>query len=142
MSEEHAHGEHAHEDHAEHYKKIFILLVIFFVISFIGPFIADFLTESLGVPHIVGFLLTMVTAFGVAFLKARLVIVHFMHLPQEKPYVGYILQTTLVLIAIFIAGVMVDVLAHEGQNWTNEAAKAVVDKNAAAVEALKTGGGH
>ena len=55
---------------------------------------------------------------------------------------SYILQTCLVLIAIFIAGVMVDVLNHEGQNWSNDAAKAIVDKNAAAVEALKTGGAH
>ena len=143
MSEEHAHGDdHAHGDHSEHYFKVFKLLVIFFLISFIGPFIADYMTEQMGVPHIIGFVLTMTTAFGVAFLKARLVIVHFMHLPQEKPYISYMLQTCLVLIGIFIAGVMVDVLAHEGQNWSNEAAKAIVDKNAAAVEALKTGGAH
>jgi caa(3)-type oxidase subunit IV len=144
MSEEHAHAgtghdDHGHHDHTAHYFSVFKLLVIFFLISFIGPFIADFMTESMGVPHIVGFLLTMTTAFGVAFLKARLVIVHFMHLPQEKPYVSYMLQTCLVLIAIFIAGVMVDVLNYEGQNWSNDAAKAIVDKNAAAVEALKSG---
>ena len=137
---EHAHTEHSHEDHSDHYKAVFKLLLIFFAISFVGPLIADFAVEKMGIPHIIGFVFTMITAFGVAFLKARLVIVHFMHLPQEKPYVSYILQTTLVLIAIFIAGVMVDVLAHEGQNWTNDAAKAIVDKNAAAVELLKTGG--
>ncbi|MBT6176614.1 MAG: cytochrome C oxidase subunit IV family protein [Deltaproteobacteria bacterium] len=144
MSEEHAHAgtghdDHGHHDHSAHYFSVFKLLVIFFIISFIGPFIADFMTEQLGVPHIVGFLLTMITAFGVAFLKARLVIVHFMHLPQEKPYIGYILQTCLVLIAIFIAGVMVDVLNHEGQNWTNDSAKAAVENGKAALEALKAG---
>lgn len=111
-------SEHAHEDHSAHYKKIFIKLVIAFLISFIGPFIG----EAIG-----AFWLTLLTAFGVAFYKARLVIVHFMHLPQEKNYVSYILQTTLVLIAIFVAGVMVDVLNHEGQNWDNVAAKQAVE---------------
>ena len=137
---EHAHAEHGHEDHSDHYRSVFKWLLIFFAISFVGPLLADFFVEDFGLPHTIGFIFTMITAFGVAFLKARLVIVHFMHLPKEKPYISYILQTTLVLIAIFIAGVMVDVLAHEGQNWTNESAKAIVDKNAAAVEALKTGG--
>lgn len=144
MSEEHAHedhgdGNHGHHDHSAHYLAVFKLLVIFFLISFIGPFIADFMTEELGVPSVIGFVLTMTTAFGVAFLKARLVIVHFMHLPQEKPYVSYILQTALVLIAIFIAGVMVDILNHEGQNWSNDAAKSAVENGKEALKALKAG---
>jgi caa(3)-type oxidase subunit IV len=138
-SEEHGHDNHGHHDHTAHYFSVFKLLVIFFIISFVGPFIADFLTDHMGVPRIFGFLLTMTTAFGVAFLKARLVIVHFMHLPQEKPYVSYILQTALVLIAIFIAGVMVDVLNHEGQNWSNDAAKTAVENGKEALKALESG---
>lgn len=137
MSEEHEH-EHAHEDHSAHYFSVFKLLVIFFIISFVGPFIADWLTE-MGVPGKIGFALTMLTAFGVAFLKARLVIVHFMHLPQEKPYVSYILQTCLVLLAIFVAGVMVDVMNHEGENWSNEAAKMAVENGKEAMKALESG---
>lgn len=113
----HGGGGH-HEDHTRQYVKIWAILLVLLVISIIGP--------ELGHPT-----LTLVTAFGIAFVKAYLVIKHFMHLTVEKKYVGFLMLTMLAFMLVFVAGVAPDVMKHSGQRWTNDAAEAVVKKGLA-----------
>ena len=85
------------------------------VLSVAGPF--------LGIVWV-----TLITAFGIALVKANLVIQNFMHLRWEKRLVKWVLISSLVLMALFVAGVAPDVMRHEGQNWVNVAAADAVDR--------------
>jgi caa(3)-type oxidase subunit IV len=62
-------------------------------------------------------LLTLITAFGIAIVKAYIVCSYFMHLNIEKKWVGYILGFMLALMLVFFGGVAPDVLEHEGLQW-------------------------
>ena len=93
------------------YKKIYIILLVLLAISIAGP--------TLGVPW-----LTLVTAFGIAIVKATLVVQNFMHLKWEQKIMKWVLLASLVIVALFWAAVEQDVKAHDGQRWTNDAAKA------------------
>jgi caa(3)-type oxidase subunit IV len=101
-------------DHVKHYTKIYWYLVVLFVISFIGPFVGEAVNSKA---------LVLVTAFGIALVKAYLVCAHFMHLNIEKRYIGYLLMTTVVFMFLFYAGVSPDVMEHHGRNWENVAAQ-------------------
>jgi caa(3)-type oxidase subunit IV len=116
---------HGHADaHHTNYVKIWGILLGLLVVSVVGPMI--------GIP-----ILTLITAFGIALVKAYLVIKYFMHLTVEKKYVGFLLLTMLAFMLVFVGGVSPDVMKHEGQRWVNTAAKDVVEKG------LKnTGEGH
>ena len=83
--------------------------------------------------------LTMITAFGIACVKAFLVIKHFMHLTIEKRPVGYFLITAVAFMFLFYAGVSPDVMEHEGRNWVNVGAR---NETARALAAHAAGGGH
>jgi caa(3)-type oxidase subunit IV len=61
--------------------------------------------------------LTLITAFGVAIVKAYMVCRYFMHLSIEKKWVAYILGFMLALMVIFFGGVAPDVSTHEGLRW-------------------------
>lgn len=118
-----AHG----EAHHTNYVKIWGILLVLLVVSVVGP--------MLGHP-----VLTLVTAFGIAFVKAFLVIKYFMHLTVEKKYIGFLFLTMLAFMLIFVGGVSPDVMKHEGRNWTNTSAQDVVK---AGLEAdAHAGGGH
>jgi caa(3)-type oxidase subunit IV len=125
MSEHQAeHGGHAEEHHeggSHHvnYFGIYVALVVLFLISVAGPEIGEFT----GLRWI-----TLVTAFGIAVVKARLVIDNFMHLKWEKRLMKSMLVTSLVLMALMMAGISSDVLNHEGRNWENLAAQAAVER--------------
>ncbi len=95
--------------------KIWGILLVLLIVSVLGP--------ELKIQW-----LTLVTAFGIAIVKAYLVVKHFMHLTVEKKFVGYLLITMLALMLIFVGGVSPDVLKHEGQRWENTAAKEWVEK--------------
>jgi caa(3)-type oxidase subunit IV len=95
------------------YKKIYFVLLGLLVVSVAGPFLEIFW-------------ITMITAFGIALVKANLVIQNFMHLREEKRIVKWILIASLALMALFVGGVAPDVFRHEGQNWVNTAAQAAV----------------
>lgn len=112
--DDHAHG-HAHGEHhtPAHYKKIWGVLLVLLVISVLGP--------EVGIKAV-----TLITAFGIAFVKAYLVIKHFMHLDEELPVVRYILIVGLALMGMMFAAVSVDVMNHDGARWSNEAAKRAV----------------
>jgi caa(3)-type oxidase subunit IV len=110
-----SHGGHGHgEDHVKHYTKIYVQLLILFAISVFGPVLGDIVGSKA---------IVLVTAFGIALVKAYLVCAHFMHLNIEKRYIGYLLTTTVVFVFLFYAGVSPDVMEHHGRNWENVAAK-------------------
>ena len=106
----HGHG----DDHVKKYTKIYVQLLILFGISVAGPVVGDLLHNKV---------IVLVTAFGIALVKAYLVCAHFMHLNIEKRYIGYLLTTTVVFMFLFFAGVSPDVMEHHGRNWENVAAK-------------------
>ena len=62
-------------------------------------------------------LLTLITAFGIAIVKAYMVCRYFMHLNIEKQWVVYVLGFMLALMLVFFGGVAPDVLTHEGLRW-------------------------
>jgi caa(3)-type oxidase subunit IV len=118
-----SHGQgHGHDDeaaHIKHYTKIYVTLLVLFGISVTGPVIGDLIHNK---P------LVLVTAFGIAVVKAYLVCSNFMHLNVEKKYIGYLLTTTVVFMFLFYAGVAPDVMEHHGRNWENIAAKNEVER--------------
>lgn len=114
-------GEKDHAHAHPSYVTIWAILLGLLVVSVLGP-----LAE---IP-----LLTLVTAFGIAIVKAYLVVRYFMHLSVEPKYVGFALAAMLGFVLLFFAGTAPDVLRHEGQGWTNVAAQAEVDRVLAATE--------
>ena len=61
--------------------------------------------------------LTLITAFGIAIVKAYMVCRYFMHLNIEKKWVVYILGFMLALMVVFFGGVAPDVSRPEGLRW-------------------------
>ena len=112
------------EEHAKKYVQTWAILLALLVVSVVGPMFE--------IPW-----LTLMTAFGIAVVKAYLVIVRFMHLPVESKYVTYMLVTMLAFMGLLFAGVAPDVMNHEGQRWENVAAKKVVEEGS-----HDTGGHH
>lgn len=109
MSDEHAHG-------ASFYVKIWGILLVLLVISIIGP--------ELGIR-----IVTLITAFGIAVVKAWMVAAYFMHLKGEKKFVHYMLYTMLIFMALLTAGIMVDINKPQGRNWVNTAALHQMETN-------------
>ena len=110
------------DNHHVNYKRVYLWLLVLLVVSVVGPFI--------GILSV-----TLITAFGIAVVKANLVLQNFMHLRWEKSLAKWVLITSLALMALFVAGVAPDVMRHEGQNWVNVAAadavaRGVVDEHA------------
>lgn len=97
------HAEHA-DHHEVNYVKIWLILLGLLVVSIAGPFLEIQIV-------------TLVTAFGIAIIKAYLVAKNFMHLNTEPRYAVYMLLTMLMFVLLFFAGVAPDVMKHEGQNW-------------------------
>jgi len=126
----HAHDDHGHDGHGHHdthhydYVKIWGILVVLLIVSVIGP--------ELGIKWV-----TLVTAFGIAFVKAGMVIRYFMHAGSLPAIVHYFLVTALVFMLLFFAGVSPDVMNHEGTRWVNDAARAETER----VLAIQAAGG-
>jgi caa(3)-type oxidase subunit IV len=100
---------HAHGDHSKHYVKIWGILLVLLIVSICGPMI--------GVRAI-----TLLTAFGIAVVKAVMVAREFMHLKFEKRFISYMLLTMLLLMCVFFFAVAPDVMKATGQNWEKPAA--------------------
>ena len=96
MSEEHMHH--------PNYVKIWAILVVLLAISVAGPMV--------GMRW-----LTLITAFGIAIVKAYIVVKNFMHINAAQRYVTYIVSTVLVFMLLFFAEVAPDVMQPEGDNW-------------------------
>lgn len=98
-------SEHAeHSGHHTNYVKIWTILLILLVISVVGPFLEIKV-------------ITLITAFGVAVVKAMMVCAYFMHLNVEKKFIWYLLIGSLVLMALLFFALAPDVMNHTGQNW-------------------------
>jgi caa(3)-type oxidase subunit IV len=106
------------------YKKIYFVLLGLLVLSVLGP--------EIGIAWV-----TLVTAFGIALVKASLVVQNFMHLRWEKRIMKWMLATSVVLMFLFFAGVAPDVMKHEGHRWVNDAALAATARG---IEAPHQGG--
>lgn len=106
-------ADHAHNPNK--YRNIYLVLLVLLVVSIIGP--------EIGILW-----LTLVTAFGIAVVKATMVVREFMHLKDERKLVKWVLVTSLLLMLLLFAGVAPDVMRHEGRNWENLAAKAAVER--------------
>ncbi len=100
------------ESHVHHpnYVKIWAILVVLLIISVLGSF-----SSIRGV--------ILITAFGIALVKAFLVAKNFMHVTVEKRWVPYLLLVMVAFIVILFAGVAPDVMRHSGLHWSNDAAK-------------------
>ncbi len=80
-----------HAEHEVNYVKIWLILLALLVVSILGPF--------LGIKAV-----TLITAFGIAIVKAYLVAKNFMHLNIEPRYAVYLLLTMLVFMLLLFAG--------------------------------------
>jgi caa(3)-type oxidase subunit IV len=112
MAHDHAHGHghdhghdhdhaHGHETHHGDYVKIWGILVVLLIVSVVGP-----MAEIRW--------LTLLTAFGIAVVKAYLVAANFMHIGHAARYVTYMVVTTLVFMLLFFAGAAPDVMKEQG----------------------------
>jgi caa(3)-type oxidase subunit IV len=99
------------------YVKIWAILLFLLVLSILGP--------MLGNP-----VLTMITAFGIAFVKALMVAAFFMHLNVEKKIVWYILSAMILMVTLFFFATAPDVMKSVGQHWKNSAALELIEKHA------------
>ena len=96
-------SEAAHAHHPN-YVKIWAVLCALLVVSVAGPFLEIWW-------------LTLITAFGIAIVKAYIVAANFMHLNIEKRYIVYLMMTMLVFMLLFFTASAPDVMKHEGTNW-------------------------
>ncbi len=112
-----AHGEHHDAGHGPgFYFKIYAILMVLFIISVLGP---EFGHRTV----------TLITAFGIAIVKAYMVAVNFMHIRQEKKYIAYMLFAMLGAVFLFYIAVATDVEYVSGQRWENSAAKQIIEEN-------------
>lgn len=100
-----------HEDHqhpTSFYVKIWAILLVLLMVSVAGP--------MAGIKW-----LTLMTAFGIAVVKAYMVAVNFMHINATPRFVTYLVTTTLVFMFLFFAGTAPDVMKNHGTNWVKPA---------------------
>lgn len=121
-SSDHDHGHHT----PAYYVKIWAILMVLLVISIIGP--------EFGIKAV-----TLITAFGIAIVKALIVAAYFMHLNVEKRYIHYVLYGMLLFMALFMAGTMVDINKDHGSNWINQASRDYVEKSVLEIEKAAEG---
>jgi caa(3)-type oxidase subunit IV len=110
----HAHDSHDHGHdaggHAHHpnYWRIWAILCALLFVSVAGPFV--------GIR-----IVTLITAFGIAVVKAYLVARYFMHIDVAAKYVTYFIVTAVVFMLLFFAGTAPDVMKPQGRNWEKPA---------------------
>jgi hypothetical protein len=98
------------------------MLLVLLVVSVLGP--------ELGIR-----VLTLITAFGIAIVKAYLVAKNFMHIGLERRWVLYLLFGMLAFMLVMVGGMSPDVLKHDGLRWENVAAKREVERGEKAAAA-------
>lgn len=97
-------SEAEHEEHRVEYIKVWGVLLVLLVVSVLGP-MAEIQV------------LTLITAFGIAIVKAYLVARNFMHINVERQYIVYMMVTCLVFMLLLFAGTAPDVMESDGRNW-------------------------
>ena len=75
---------HGHAEHHTNYVKIWAILLALLIVSVLGPMLEVRV-------------ITLITAFGIAIVKAAMVVRYFMHLNVERKFVGYLLTVMIVL---------------------------------------------
>ena len=95
-------SEHSHS--AKHYIKLYFILLFLLVVSILGP--------ELEIR-----IVTLITAFGIALVKAYIVAAEFMHLKEEKKIIHYMLYTMLIFMGVFFAGICADNMRAKGERW-------------------------
>ena len=110
-----AHAAHAHHD--GHYVRIWAILCVLLVVSVVGPMLEIRIV-------------TLITAFGIAIVKAFLVAKHFMHLGIEKRWVTYILLAMLAFMLVFLGGTAPDVQRDTGHRWNKTYQEPAIDEAA------------
>ena len=105
-----AHGQAPSAGHGPHrnYVKIWGILLALLVVSVVGP--------MAGIRVV-----TLITAFGIALVKAYMVAKNFMHLDIEKPIVHWMLLVGLSLMVLLYGALAPDVQKATGQNWQKDA---------------------
>ena len=94
----------AADGHHIDYVKVYWILLALLVVSIVGP--------ELGIRPV-----TLFTAFGVAVIKAYLVVKNFMHINLSPRYIAYLSATCIVFMLLFFAGTAPDVMNMNGHNW-------------------------
>jgi len=107
-------SDHADGHGDQHYIKIWGWLLLLLAISFVGPELNTRLELDSRA-------LVLLTAFGIAIVKAYMVAVHFMHINLTPRFVIYTVSTTLVFMLLFFAGAAPDVMKERGTNWIKPA---------------------
>jgi caa(3)-type oxidase subunit IV len=98
------------------YVKIWGILLILLAISIVGPMFER--------PA-----LTLITAFGIALVKALLVASYFMHLNVERRYIRYMLYAMVLVIGLFFAGTAPDIMQANGLRWENQAVQELMEQH-------------
>ena len=108
----HAESKHSEAQHGSghhrNYVKIWGVLLVLLLISIFGPFLEIRV-------------ITLITAFGVAVVKAYMVAKNFMHLDVEKPIVKWALAVVVTFMVMLFAGVSPDVMMDDGHQWKKDA---------------------
>jgi caa(3)-type oxidase subunit IV len=99
------------------YVKIWGILLVLLAASVIGPMFER--------PTV-----TLITAFGIALVKAALVVTYFMHLNLEKRYIRYMLYAMVLMLGLLFAGTAPDVMQASGLRWQNQAVQQLIDEHA------------
>ena len=106
-SSTHAAGHAAGHGPHRNYLKIWGILVVLLAVSVAGPFA--------GIRVV-----TLITAFGIALVKAYMVAKNFMHLDVEKPIIRWLMAVALVLMVLMFSGLSPDVMKDRGRNWQKD----------------------
>ena len=124
-------SEHSHADNHSpmRYVKIYFVLLFLLMVSVAGPMLGHRA-------------LTLITAFGIAIVKALMVCAYFMHLNIEKRYIWYLLYGMLLLVGIFFSGVATDIMRPKGRNWVNQSAENLIQEHANKKPSDEHGGHH
>src|SRR5579885_2377843 len=115
-------GGHAHEPHAPmYYVKIWAMLLALLCVSIMGPMLGNKT-------------ITLITAFGIAIIKALIVAAFFMHLNIEKKFIWYLLFTMLLILGLFFFGTAADTMRLDGRNWTKAASYGYIKQSNQLIE--------
>ena len=101
-------AEHAEEHGHVNYIKIYWILLVLLAISVVGPMFEIQVV-------------TLITAFGIAVVKAYLVAKNFMHIDLTPNFIPYVVATCLVFMLLFFAGTAPDVMQDYGTRWEKDA---------------------
>ena len=94
--------------HHRNYVKIWAILLGLLCVSVVGP--------MTGIRVVM-----LITAFGIALVKAYMVAKNFMHLDVEKPIVHWMMGIALVFMVLLFAGLAPDVMKGHGTRWVKDA---------------------